>query len=49
MRIDVLENGAWVRTVGLDVDFQTPVAMTYDVPSLDALAPSLASPVLMDG
>lgn len=31
------ENGVWVRVVAYDVDFQVPVGMTYDVPSLDAL------------
>src|SRR5690606_1103479 len=30
--LDVQENGAWVRQVALDVDFQTPVALTHDVP-----------------
>jgi hypothetical protein len=33
----VQENGAWVRVVAMDVTFQVPVGMTYDVPSLDAM------------
>ncbi len=45
--LSVQENGAWVRVVALDVTFQTPVCMTYDVPSLDAVG--LASwPVITD-
>lgn len=35
--LDVQEDGAWVRVVALDVDFQVPVALTHDVPSLDAV------------
>ena len=40
----VQENGAWVRVAALDVSFQTPCAMTHDVPSLDAMG--LAGPVV---
>lgn len=35
--VDLVENGAWVRTVVIDVEFSTPVALTHDVPSLDAV------------
>jgi hypothetical protein len=37
-------NGAWTRVVALDVSFQTPVALTHDVPSLDAMG--LAGPIV---
>lgn len=32
-----VENNTWVRVVSYDVEFQTPVGMTHDVPSLDAI------------
>lgn len=46
--LDVLENGAWVRTVALDVDFQTPVCLTHDVPSLDAIGLAVDPIVIED-
>lgn len=51
VQVDLVENGAWCRTVALDVDFQTPVALTHDVPSLDAmgLAPASDPIVIVDG
>jgi hypothetical protein len=48
IQLDVQENGAWVRTVALDVDFQTPVAMTYDVPSLDSVGLAVDPIVIED-
>lgn len=44
LHFPVQENGAWVRVAALDVSFQTPVCMTHDVPSLDAVG--LAGPVV---
>ena len=44
LSLSVQENNAWVRVVALDVSFQTPCAMTHDVPSLDAMG--LAGPVV---
>lgn len=32
-----VEGQTWVRVVSYDVEFQTPVGMTHDVPSLDAI------------
>jgi hypothetical protein len=39
-----VEGQTWVRVVALDVEFETPVCMTHDVPSLDAMG--LAGPVV---
>lgn len=44
LSLSVQENTSWVRVVALDVSFQTPVCMTHDVPSLDAVG--LAGPVV---
>ena len=46
--LDTQENGAWVRQVALDVDFQTPVALTHDVPSLDAMGLAVVPVVIED-
>lgn len=35
--VSEVEGQTWVRVVSYDVEFQTPVGMTHDVPSLDAL------------
>ena len=40
-----VENNTWVRVVSYDVEFQTPVGMTHDVPSLDAIG--LAAPLVV--
>ena len=37
INFDEVENNYWVRVAAIDVSFQTPVAMTHDVPSLDAM------------
>lgn len=42
-----VENTTWVRVVSYDVEFQTPVGMTHDVPSLDAFGLA-APPVISD-
>lgn len=34
-----LEGGVWTRAVGLDVSFDVPTGMAYDVPSLDSTGP----------
>ena len=36
--LDEVDGGAWTRVVALDVEFEVPVAMTHDVPSLDAIS-----------
>lgn len=41
-----VEGQTWVRVVSYDVEFQTPVGMTHDVPSLDTIG--LAPPVIAD-
>lgn len=43
LSLSAQENGAWVRVAALDASFQTPVALTHDVPSLAAMG--LAGPV----
>lgn len=43
---DEVENQTWTRVASIDVAFQTPVALTHDVPSLDAIG--LASAVAID-
>lgn len=37
LSLDEVDGGVWTRAVALDVDFDTPVGMFHDVPSLDAL------------
>lgn len=37
LSLDEVDGQVWSRAVALDVEFETPVAMTYDVPSLDAI------------
>ena len=39
--------GTWVRVVGYDVTFQVPIALTHDVPSLDAIGLASA-PIIAD-
>lgn len=34
---DEVEGGTWVRVAAIDVEFQTPVCLAHDVPSLDAI------------
>src|SRR5574338_259369 len=43
---DEVENQTWTRVAAVDVEFQTPVAMAHDVPSLDAVG--LAAAVQID-
>ncbi|HEY8380492.1 MAG TPA: hypothetical protein VIK91_28615 [Nannocystis sp.] len=39
---DEVEGATWVRVAAMDVEFQTPVCLAHDVPSLDALGLSAA-------
>jgi hypothetical protein len=47
INFDEVEGQTWTRAVALDVAFQTPVALTHDVPSLDAMGLA-AAPVVTD-
>lgn len=37
INFDEVENGMWTRPCAIDVAFQTPVCLTHDVPSIDAI------------
>jgi hypothetical protein len=43
--LSTVESQTWVRVVALDVSVQVPVALTHDVPSLDAMG--LAGPAVI--
>ena len=36
-----LESGVWTRAVALDVEFDVPVGLVYDIPSLDSVGPGV--------